>query len=140
MSHSCTVCNKSFSTSSNRSRHQNTAHGPGTPSQSSIVVNGSSVMQHPFTCIVAVCTQSGKTLWVKSLLENAQKTISPPPQSIIWCYGQWQPSYFEMMRTMLGIEFNEGIPEDIDIGNYLDVSKRNLIIHTGRPYDSIRQR
>ena len=33
-----------------------------------------------------------------------------------------------MMRTMPGIEFNEGIPEDIDSGDYLDVSKRNLII------------
>ena len=128
MSHSCTVCNKSFSTSSNHSRHQNTAHGPGTPSQSSIVVNGSSVMQHPFTCIVAGCTQSGKTVWVKSLLENAQKTISPPPQRIIWCYGQWQPSYFDMMRTMPGIEFNQGIPEDIDNADYFDVSQRNLIV------------
>ena len=128
MSHSCTVCNKSFSTSSNRSRHQNTAHGPGTPCQSSIVINGSSVMQHPFTCIVAGCTKSGKTVWVKSLLENSQKTISPPPQSIIWCYGQWQPSYFDMMRTMPGIEFNQGIPEDIDKADYLDVSQRNLII------------
>ena len=107
MSHSCTVCNKSFSTSSNRSRHQNTAHGPNPVSQSSIVVNGSSVMQHPFTCIVAGCTQSGKTVWVKSLLENAQKTISPPPQRLIWCYGQWQPSYFDMLRTMPGIEFNK---------------------------------
>ena len=91
MSHSCTVCNKSFSTSSNRSRHQNTAHEPGTPSQSSVVVNGSSVMQHPFTCIVAWCTQSGETAWVKSLLENAQKTIIPHPQRIILCYGQWHP-------------------------------------------------
>ena len=127
MSHSCTVCNKSFSTSSNRSRHQNTAHGPGTPSQSSIVVNGSSVMQHPFTCIVAGCTQSGKTVCVKSLLENAQKTISPPPQRIIWCYGQWKPSYFDTMRTIPGIEFNQGIPEDIDNADYLDVSQRNLI-------------
>jgi hypothetical protein len=74
------------------------------------------------------CTQSGKTVWMKSLLENAQKTISPPPQRIIWCYGQWQPSYFDMMRTMPGIEFNQGIPDDIDSADYLDVSQRNLII------------
>ena len=119
---------ESFSTSSNRSRHQNTAHGPGTPSQSSIVVNGSSVMQHPFTCIVAGCTQSGKTVWVKSLLENAQKTISPPPQRIIWCYGQWQQSYFDMLKTVPEIEFNKGIPDGIDNTDYLDVSQRNLIV------------
>jgi hypothetical protein len=37
---------------------------------------------------------------VKSLLENAQTTISPTPQRIIWCYGQWQPSYFDMMGIM----------------------------------------
>jgi hypothetical protein len=76
-------------------------------------------MQHPFTCIVAGCTQSGKIVWVKSLLENAQKTISPPPQRIIWCYDQWQPSHFDMMRTMPGIEFNEGIPEYISTGPFL---------------------
>jgi hypothetical protein len=73
-------------------------------------------------------TQSGKTVSVKSLLEKAQTTISPPPQRIIWCYGQWQPSYFDMMRTMPGIEFNEGIPEDNDKVDYLEISQRNLII------------
>jgi hypothetical protein len=85
-------------------------------------------MQYRFTCIVAGCTQSGKTVWVKSLWENAQKTVSPPPQRIIWCYGQWQPSYFDMMRTMPGIEFNRAIPEDIDNADYLDVSQRNVIV------------
>ena len=85
-----------------------------------MATNGSAVLQHPFTCIVAGCTQSGKSVLVKSLLENAQKTISPPPQRIIWCYDQWQTSYFDMMRTMPGIEFNQGIPEDIDNADYLD--------------------
>ncbi len=33
-----------------------------------------------------------------------------------------------LLRTMPGIEFNEGIPEDIDEPDYLDVSQRNLII------------
>ena len=86
------------------------------------------VFQHPFKCIVAGCTQSGKTVWVKTLLENAQKTISPPLQHIIWCYGQWQPSYCDMMKTMPEIEFNQGIPEDIDEPDYLDVSQRHLFV------------
>jgi hypothetical protein len=93
-----------------------------------MATNGSVGLQHPFTYIVAGCTQSDKTVWVKTLLENAQKTISPLPQRIIWCYGQWQPSYFDILRTMPGIEFNKGIPDDIDNGDYLDVSQRNLII------------
>ena len=61
-------------------------------------------------------------------MKNAQKTISPPPECIIWCYGQWHRSYFDMIKTMPGIEFNQGIPEDIDEPDYLDVSQRNLIV------------
>ena len=33
-----------------------------------------------------------------------------------------------MMRLMPGIEFNEGIADDIDNADYLDVSQRNLTI------------
>ena len=33
-----------------------------------------------------------------------------------------------MMRTMPGIEFNQGIPDDIDNADYSDVSQRNLIV------------
>jgi hypothetical protein len=33
-------------------------------------------MKHPFTCIVAGCTESGKTSWVKIILENAKTTIN----------------------------------------------------------------
>ena len=33
-----------------------------------------------------------------------------------------------MMRTMPEIEFNQGIPNDIDNADYLDVSQQNLII------------
>jgi hypothetical protein len=33
-----------------------------------------------------------------------------------------------MLRTIPEIEFNKGIPEDIDKGDYLDISQRNLIV------------
>ena len=95
MSYPCEVCGRPFSTPGNRSRHKKQMHSTSTDGRRlSVIGNRSSVMQHPFTCIVAGCTQSGKTVWVKSLLENAQTTISPAPQRIIWCYGQWQPSFF----------------------------------------------
>ena len=81
---------------------------------SNVLIRTYAVLQHPFTCILAGCTQSCKTVWVKTLLENAQKTISPPLQRIIWFYGQWQPSYFDMMKTMPGIEFYQDISEDVD--------------------------
>ena len=64
----------------------------------------------------------------KTLLENAEKTINPPPQRIIWRYSQWQQFYFDMMKMVAGIEFNQGIPEDIHEPDYLDASQRNLIV------------
>ncbi len=127
MSFLCNICAKAFSTRGNLRRHTLNIHG-NVHSKPVKIVTGSTVLQHPFTCIVAGCTQSGKTVWVKTLLENAQTTINPSPQRIIWCYGQWQPLYFDMVRTMPGIEFNEGIPESIDKPDYLDVSQRNLIV------------
>ena len=132
MSYPCEVCGRPLSTPGNRSRHKKQMHSTSTDKRRlSVIGNRSSVMQHPFTCIVAGCTQSGKTVWVKSLLENAQTTISPAPQRIIWCYGQWQPSYFDMMRMMPEIEFNQRrllgrISTEFD--------------RIGRPYGSIWQR
>ncbi len=128
MPYLCQICGKTFSTAGNRSRHKkvhainidsgnvnmqrhNLQDRRAKPVSST---NGSAALHHPFTCIVAGCTQSGKTVWVKSLLENAQKTIGPPPERIIWCYGQWQPMYVEMIDTLPGIEFYEGIPFEID--------------------------
>ena len=99
MSFPCNICAKVFSTRGNLKRHTLNTHGD-VQSKPVEISAGSAVLQHPCTCIVAGCTQSGKTVWVKSLLEKAQKTISPPPQRIIWCYGQWQPSYFDMLGTM----------------------------------------
>ena len=130
MSYECDVCGKTFANASNLLRHKKVVHAYGNRNlgQQTFTVNGFTVMQHPFTCIIVGCTQSGKTVWVKTLLENAQKIISLPPQRIIWCYGQWQPSYFDMFRTIPGIEFNEGIPEDIEKVDYLDISQRNLIV------------
>jgi hypothetical protein len=127
MSFPCNLCAKVFSTRGNLKRHTLNTHG-NVQSKPVKISAGSAVLRQPFTCIVAGCTQSGKTVWVKTLLENAQKIISPPPQRIVWCYGQWQPSYFDMLRTTPRVEFNKGIPEDINKVDYLDISQRNLIV------------
>ncbi len=82
-------------------RHHRNIHKQDPYTKHAPLASGLATLQHPFTCIVAGCTQSGKTVWVKTLLENAQETISPPPERIIWCYGQWQPMYVEMIDTLI---------------------------------------
>ena len=59
---------------------------------------------------------------------NSRLYLRPPPQRIIWCYEQWQPMYLKMIDTIPGVEFYEGIPSEINSRDFLDVSKRNLIV------------
>ena len=83
---------------------------------------------HPFTCIVAGMTGSGKTAWRKSLLQQAQRAINLPPERIVWCYSQWQPAYLELMVTIPNIEFVRGIPSNLEHDSYFDIQKRNLTV------------
>ncbi|GFY49144.1 uncharacterized protein TNIN_469841 [Trichonephila inaurata madagascariensis] len=49
---------------------------------------------HPFTLILAGPSGSGKSQFVKKLIEN--KMIKPFPKKIVWCYGINQTLYEEM--------------------------------------------
>ena len=75
--------------------------------------------EHPFTCMVAGMTGSGKTIWVQSLLRQAYRMINLPPERIVWCYSQWQPAYMEMLVAIPNIEFVKGIPTALEQDDYL---------------------
>lgn len=83
-------------------------------------------LQAPFTCIVAASTGSGKTVFVKRLLENATAMIHPPPTRIVFCYAQYQKLYTELSRTMPQIEFIPGLPEDLI--HMFDPNLNNLVV------------
>ena len=91
---------------------------------------------HPFTCMVAGTTGSGKTGWVQTLLQQVQNVIDPPPERIVWCYSQWQPAYMVLVATIPQIEFVKGIPPDLEHGSYFDVNKRNLIVFDDQMIDA----
>ena len=128
MSNVCGTCGKQFSTFYNMQRYEKNVHNQEAHAKHTPLASGLGTLHHAFTFVVAGCTQSGKTVWVKTLLENAQQTISPRPDRIIWCYGQWQTMYLEMIDTIPGTEFYDGIPSEIDSHGFLDVNKCNLIV------------
>lgn len=76
--------------------------------------------KHPFTCLVAGPTGSGKTVFTTKLVANATKVIQPPPQRIVWCYGVYQDSY----KNIKNVEFHEGLPDL----NTFDGSQPSLLI------------
>ena len=112
MNWSCPVCEKSFSRKVNMQRHMSNRHGNplfhpmySVPNAMYGMPNPTEKCQrfrfmHPFTCMVAGMTESGKTVWVKSLLQQAQEVVHLPPERIAWCYSQWQPAYMELMVTV----------------------------------------
>jgi len=72
--------------------------------------------KHPFTCLVAGPTGSGKTVFVTQFIKHIHEMTVPTPTEIYWHYGQWQASY----QTMSNINFREGVPKMSDYEGYSD--------------------
>src|SRR5882757_419467 len=84
--------------------------------------------KHPFTCMVAGPTSSGKTVLVRKILKDYEKTIYfkegiPLPLKVIWAYGQWQSMYNEKINNC-EINYIDGLPSNFEIENF----KPHLII------------
>ena len=71
------------------------------------------LFQSPTTMILSGATGSGKTTWLKSLLDHRKDMFFSPPERILYFYGTWQPLFEEMEKS--GVEFIEGLPpQDIE--------------------------
>lgn len=71
------------------------------------------IFRHPFTCIIAGPTQSGKTVFTAKWLEYSQTYIYPPPSRIVWAYGEKNTNQMKNLQEIspIAIEFVEGISE-----------------------------
>jgi hypothetical protein len=82
--------------------------------------------EHPFTCIIAGPTKSGKTEFVKTILQALPYYIHPCPTNIVWCYGMENIDQINAIKLVstVNIDFIEGIP-DLNIFSPKDI---NLLI------------
>jgi hypothetical protein len=80
-------------------------------------------LKHEFTMVVAGPSKSGKTEFVKQLVQNPS-WISPPPEKIVWCYREWQKAYESLQES---VTFVKNIPSD-DEQLVTDLSTRHLLI------------
>lgn len=89
-----------------------------------------------FTMVVEGPSKSGKTEFVKKLVENTH-WISPSPEKIIWCYREWQPAYESLQHR---VKFIRNISED-DEKLVADINTRHLLsfddMMGGRAIESI---
>ena len=85
---------------------------------------------HPFTCVIAGPSKSGKTIFLKKLLKTLHLYVYPCPQRIIWCYGVENKEQMKSLRRCsrrIPIEFFHGLPPS----NFVDSmssKERSLIV------------
>ena len=77
-------------------------------------------LAHQFTCIVSGPTGSGKSVFTLKLIEHAREIISPPPERILFCYGEHQ----KILYNYPGVDFHDGLP---DLSSF-DEKKRTLLV------------
>ena len=77
--------------------------------------------QTPFTCLVAGPSGAGKTVFVTKFIRFLKEMTHPPPEEVVWCYGEWQEGYRETENVI----FQEGLPNE---DQWTDGKSRLLII------------
>jgi hypothetical protein len=70
--------------------------------------------------MIAGPTGCGKSVFTFKLISEAQELITPPPQKIIYCYGEYQPMFANYPQVV----FHEGLPDNSEFDGKL----RTLLI------------
>ena len=86
--------------------------------------------QYPFSIMVTGPSGSGKTEWTRKCLLSS--LVHPPPDQILWCFGQWQPLFEDLHKRIPRIEFVQGMPDYLYSPQFINPGKRNLIIFEPR--------
>ena len=68
------------------------------------------LFKHPSNFYICGPSQSGKTEFVKKLIEHKELMFDIPPQQIVWCYKEWQTAYSQLQEREK-IKFFRGIPD-----------------------------
>ena len=58
-------------------------------------------------------SQSGKTSLVRSMLKKFRRTVPPIPTQVIYCFGQPQKEFNELIKIVPKIKLFEGFPDDL---------------------------
>lgn len=74
------------------------------------------MFRHPFNGIVYGASGSGKTEWVHRFIRYVNMMVEPRIESILYCYGVFDPRIFDLQRYTIengvNIEVHQGLPSE----------------------------
>jgi len=87
------------------------------------------VFKHPFTCMIAGPTSSGKTVFTTRLIEHRDEMIEPKIEEIIWCYGIQSPQLAKLKEMFPGIlKLHKGLPDLVKLETLSSDTNRLLVL------------
>lgn len=72
-------------------------------------------LKHPFTCLIAGPTGSGKTHLIRNILKSYKNiffNLNKPVIKVLWAFGQWQPLLNFFISDNVITKHHEGIPSE----------------------------
>ena len=85
------------------------------------IENGDSLTKFvaPATILLVGQSNSGKSHYVRKLIDNGDAMFTIPPTKYVWLYNMFQPLYDEIERTTNGtVSFVQGLPSRSDIESW----------------------
>ena len=88
----------------------------------------------PFSCLISGPSQSGKTYFVKQVLENHERLIDTFVQlKVLWCYGIENVSTGEQLKNpTVFIKYTKGLPTEKNLKGFNTVVIDDLLVETAR--------
>ena len=62
---------------------------------------------HPFTSVISGPTGGGKSVFVRRFVHNIKHMMTPKPDRILWCYGEYHIIY----GIVDSVDFQQGFPD-----------------------------
>lgn len=85
-------------------------------------------------------SNSGKTTYIKQLLEMAPQVFTEPPSRVIYFYKIYQEKFAQMEESLENITFLQGLPHRSDIEKYASSERHLLLVFDDMYKDVISSR